>query len=76
MADGRRRRVTEWNVSLYDGSFTVDADTEDEARHEALQCLAESLDLFVVRELRDYPPTPEEVRGILPKPPTEGWPDA
>jgi hypothetical protein len=34
-----------YRVTLYRGSITVEADSENEARTEALQAIAESLDL-------------------------------
>jgi len=60
-------RSGRWEVKLYQGGFVVDAESAQEARVEALQAVAESLDLFVVRELptEGSLPTVEEVQGIL-----------
>lgn len=43
--------MTRWKITLHEGGFVIDATNEAEARTEALECLAESLDLFVVEEV-------------------------
>jgi hypothetical protein len=42
--------MSRWKITLYRDHFIVDAENEREARLEALQALAESLDLFVVED--------------------------
>lgn len=40
-----------WDVTLYQGGFIIEAESEHAARSEALRCLTESLDLFVAQEI-------------------------
>lgn len=49
-----------YRVTLWEGSFTVSADSEEEARTEALQTVAESLDLFVVERQLAHPPVADQ----------------